>query len=408
MSVTILRLGHLGDGIADGPVYASRTLPGEVIAGEVVDGRIDAPKIVTPSPSRVAATCPHYRGCGGCHLQHASDGFVEEWKEGVVRAALAGQGLDAPIRGVSTSPPRSRRRASLHGRRLKSGAKVGFHGRASGAIVTISECLLLRPPILSAFPSFEALTVLAASRKSEVTLAVLETETGLDVALSEALPLDGERFTAASNIAEAHDLARLTWNREIVVERRPPMLHLGPARVVPPPGAFLQATAEGEAALLSAVSEAVGDAPRVVDLFAGCGTFPLPLAIRSEVHAVEGDAAMILTLDRAWRQTQGLKRITSETRDLFRRPLRPEELDRFDAAVIDPPRAGAEAQTAALARSNLRRIAAVSCNPVTFARDARILVDGGFRLEWVQVVDQFRWSPHVELAASFVRGHMRD
>lgn len=406
MTLTIARLGHHGDGIAEGPVYVARALPGEVVTGEIEGGRIARASIVTPSPDRVAAPCPHYRSCGGCDLQHASDAFVAGWKMDVVRQALAAQGLPAPIRGIATSPPRSRRRAVLHGRRLKAGALVGFHGRASGTLTAVPECHLLTPGIIAALPAIEALVGLAASRKAEVSLAVSETESGLHVALANALPLDAGRFAEAARMAGAADLARLTWNGEPAAERRPPRLRLGPALVVPPPGAFLQATAEGEAALQASILEAVGDAARVVDLFAGLGTFALALAKEAEVHAVEGDGALLRALDGGWRGASGLRRVTTEMRDLFRRPLLPDELVRCDAVVIDPPRAGAEAQTAQLAASRLPRIAAVSCNPATFARDARILTEAGFRLDWIDVVDQFRWSPHVELAAAFSRDHI--
>ena len=407
MRLTVERLGHHGDGIAPGPVFVPRALPGEVVEGEVDAGRMVQPKIVTPSPDRVAAPCPHYRTCGGCQLQHASDAFVADWKTGVVRTALAAQGLEAPVRGISTSPPRSRRRATLHGRRTKSGVIVGLHGRASGSLVAVPDCRVLTPAILAGLPALEAITGLAASRRSEVDLAVTDTESGLDVAVTGALPLTRETLPEAAQLAEAHDLARLVWNGEVVAERRPPILRIGGGTVPLPPGAFLQATREGEAALLSAVAEAVGEARRIADLFSGCGTFALPLSARGEVHAVEGDGALLSALDLGWRSAGGGKRVTTERRDLFRNPLRPDELDRFDAAVIDPPRAGAAAQTEALAASALSCIAAVSCNPVTFARDAKTLIDAGFRLDWVQVVDQFRWSPHVELAAAFHRNHIR-
>lgn len=407
MRLTVERLGHHGDGIAAGPVFLPRTLPGEVVEGDVDGGRMAQPKILTPSPERVSAPCPHYRSCGGCQLQHAADGFVADWKVGVVRAALAAQGVEAEVEGIATSPARSRRRATLHGRRTKGGTIVGFHGRASGVLVAVPDCRVLTPAIMAAFPALEALTALAASRKSEVDLAVTDTDSGLDVAVTGALPLARETLPEAVALAETHDLARLVWNGDVVAERRPPVLRIGAGTVPLPPGAFLQATKAGEAALLVAVTEAVGEARHVVDLFAGCGTFALPLSANAEVHAVEGEAALLAALDRGWRSAGGGKKVTTEARDLFRNPLRPDELSRFDAAVIDPPRAGAAAQTHALAASRIARIAAVSCNPVTFARDARTLVAAGFRLTRVQVVDQFRWSPHVELAAAFRRDHIR-
>lgn len=403
MRLTVERLGHLGDGIAPGPVFVPMVLPAEVVEGDVVNGRMTEPRIVTPSPDRVKPACPHYRACGGCGLMHASDDFVAGWKADVVRTALAAQGLDAPFRPVVTSPPHSRRRATLSGRRTKKGALVGFHGRASGMIVEIPGCRLLHPDLMAALPILAEVTTLGASRKGEVALTVTVTEGGLDLAVADGKPLDQSLFSALAVLAERADLARIVWNGEPVVSRRPAAQRFGAARVVPPSGAFLQATAAGEAALVGAVREAVGAAKRIADLFAGAGTFSLPLAERAEVHAVEGEAAMLAALDAGWRQATGLHRVTTEARDLFRRPLLPDELTRFDAVVIDPPRAGAESQARELAGSGVQVIAAVSCNPVTLARDARILSDAGFTMDWVQVVDQFRWSPHVELVARFSR-----
>ncbi|MDE3027293.1 MAG: class I SAM-dependent RNA methyltransferase [Paracoccaceae bacterium] len=403
MKVTIERLGHLGDGIAQGPIFVPLTLPGEVVEGDVVGNVIPAPKIITPSVDRVRAPCSHYRTCGGCGLQHATDGFVAAWKAEVVRAALLGQGLEAPMRPIATSPERSRRRAALAGHRTKKGVILGFHGRASDTVVSVPECHLLHPDLIAAFPALEALVLAGASRKSEVTLTVTKSDSGIDVAVTGGKPLDSALQLELGRLVEASGFARLTWDGEQVALRAPPYQRIGKVLVTPPPGAFLQATAEGAADLLAAVTEALGDSRNLVDLFAGCGTFSLPLSERAEVHAVEGDAAMTAALDRGWRGASGLKRVTTETRDLFRRPLLADELAQFDAAVIDPPRAGAEAQIAELARSAIPIIAMVSCNPVTFARDARILVNAGFHLEWVQPVDQFRWSPHIEIASRFVR-----
>ncbi len=405
MKLTIARLGHLGDGVADG-VFVPGALPGEVVEGEVAGGRMPAPRIVEPSSLRVRAPCPHYRACGGCQLMHARDGFVADWKVAVVRDALAAQGLQARFRPIATSPPRSRRRATFHGRRTKKGVVVGFHGRASESLVGVPGCLLVTPALIGALPALEEITALGASRKGELALTATETEGGADLAVTGGKPLDDGLRARLPAIAAGAGLARLTWDGEVVALRAAPVLRFGRARVAIPPGAFLQATAAGEAALLAAVDEAVAGARRIVDLFAGAGTFALPLAERAEVLAVEGDAALLSALDRGWRDAAGLRRVTAELRDLFRRPLLPDELGPYDAAVIDPPRAGAEAQIAEIARSALPAVAHVSCNPVTFARDARTLVQAGFRLDWVQVVDQFRWSPHVELAAAFSRRHM--
>lgn len=402
----ITRLGHQGDGIAAGPVFAPLTLPGEVVTGTLSGDRLQDTRILKPSVDRVAAPCKHYKACGGCQVMHASDSFVAEWKTEVVRSALTAQGIEAAFRPIQTSPPRSRRRVALSVKRNKNGATVGFHARASDTVIDIPQCQLVLPEILEALPMARAMAVAGASRKGEMTVHVTHTLGGLDVFVTGGKPLDGPLRMALASEVERYRLARLVWDDELVAQRQQPSQRFGQTLVTPPPGAFLQATAEGEADLLAAVTQAVGPANRVLDLFAGCGTFALPLARNSEVHAVESDAEMLKALDQGWRQTDGLKRVTTETRDLFRRPLMADELKRYDAVVIDPPRAGAEAQVRELAGTGMARIAFVSCNPVTFARDAKILLDAGYCLDWVQVVDQFRWSTHVELAAAFRASHM--
>ncbi len=403
LMITILRLGHHGDGIAEGPVFVPRTLPDEVVTGEIVQGRMDAPRILTPSPLRIKAPCPHYRNCGGCALQHAQAKFVTDWKEGVIRQALAAQGLSAEFRAPHISDLHSRRRASFSGRRLKRGALVGFHARASDVITPVPDCLILHPDLTAALPLLEELTARFGARKTTLSLSLTRSDAGLDLAVSGGKLLDDALRAELGQWAGQAGLARLAWEGEVIAQTQPPFHQIARAQITPPSGGFLQATKPAEQALQMAVSTAVGNAAQIVDLFAGCGTFTLPLAERAEMHAVEGDADMLRALDAGWRQATGLKRITHEARDLFRRPLLPAELKRFEAAVIDPPRAGAEAQTVALAASTIPRIAAVSCNPATFARDAKILVAGGYRLEWVQMVDQFRFSSHVELAAQFTR-----
>lgn len=397
-TLEIERLGHQGDGIAPGPVYVPGTLPGEVVEGEVVRGVMAAPRIVTPSVNRVKPPCPHARSCGGCQLQHARDDFTEGWKLDVVRRALEAQGLSTPIRGIVTSPPQSRRRAGFSVRRTKKGAQAGFHQKGSDTIVSIPNCQLLRPGLVAAIPMIEALALLGGSRKGELSVQVTDSETGLDVHVTGGKSVDTELRSALADLAREHDLARITWDDDSLA-RRPAFQRFGKAEVVPPPGAFLQATSEGEAALLAGVREALEGANRIADLFAGCGTFALPLAEKAEVLAVEGDKPMVAALDRGWRDAKGLKKVVSKARDLFRNPLLPDEMEKLGGVVIDPPRAGAEAQVAQIARAKVKRVAHVSCNPVTFARDTATLVAAGYVLDWVQVVDQFRWSTHVELVA---------
>lgn len=401
----IERLGRRGDGVAvcgDAQALAPLTLPGEDIEGKPEGGRIAAPRIVAASAQRVAAPCLHYRACGGCALMHGSDDFVAGWKLGVVGTALAAQGIAARVGMAHVSPPRSRRRAVLSGRRTKKGALLGFHRRGSDVVVDLADCMVLRPAIVAALPDLRRLVVMGGSRSAELALTVTETLAGLDVAVQGGKEMSADLFAQLAALARDAGWARLVWGDEPLL-LRPPELQFGAARVVLPPGGFLQATAEGEAALLAAVRAIVGDALRIADLFAGAGTFALPLAERAEVHAVEGLAAPLAALDAGWRAVPGLRRVTTETRDLARRPLLPDELARFDAVVIDPPRAGATAQAATLAESTVPLVAWVSCDPVTFARDARRMIEGGYAMGPVGVVDQFRWSPHVELTASFSR-----
>ncbi len=393
-------LTHLGMGrVSDGRSLLPRVLPGEEV-DVAQDGTV---RILTPSTDRVAAPCRHYKSCGGCAMQHATDSFVADWKKDIVAKALQARGLSPELRAIATSPAQSRRRAKLSGRRTKKGAMVGFHTRASDNLVEVPDCQLLTPALINSFPALEALTVLACSRKGEIDLTVTDATLGPDVLVTTDKELTSQLRVELAALANQHGLSRLVWNDEPVVTINPPAQDFDGTSVVPPPGAFLQATKHGEQALLAAVEEITQKAGRVVDLFAGCGTFTLPLAARAEVHAVEGEGAMLDALDRGWREGHELRRVTTEKRDLFRRPLEADELRHFDAAVIDPPRAGAEAQIQTLASSEIKTIAMVSCNPVTFARDAKVLVDAGFAMPWLQVVDQFRWSPHVEVVASFTR-----
>ncbi|QQA42841.1 class I SAM-dependent RNA methyltransferase [Pelagovum pacificum] len=387
-------LTHHGLGRAEDGTLIPRVLPGEEIEGE---------KIVTPSSDRVAPPCRHFRTCGGCSMQHASDAFVAAWKIGIVETALKARGIDGEIAGIETSPPRSRRRAKLSGRRTKKGALVGFHARGSDVLIEVPDCEILLPALRGLIPALEELTVAIGSRKGEIAYTVTDTLNGPDLHIHNAKPLDEELRRTLADFAQANDLSRLVLEDEQIVTRLPPVQQFGKAQVAPPPGAFLQATRQGETALKTRVLDTVLGAARVVDLFSGCGTFSLPLAERSEVHAVETFAPMLEALDKGWRHTQGIKKVTTEKRDLFRNPLDVSDLGRFDAAVLDPPRAGAEAQVREIADSDLTQVAMVSCNPVTFARDAQTLLDGGFKMGPITVVDQFRWSAHVELFAAFTR-----
>ncbi|MEO1551152.1 MAG: class I SAM-dependent RNA methyltransferase [Pseudomonadota bacterium] len=393
--IRIERLSQRGEGIA-GDVRVPFALPGE-------RWRTDPLTLLKPAPERVEAVCPVFGTCGGCAVQHANDSFVARWKEGQIQSALAAHGLSAPMRACATSPPATRRRASLHVRRTRKTVEIGFLQRASHVLVPLTGCPVLCPAIATRLEDLAQLGGFGASRQGLARLDVTATDAGLDVVLVPAKPLSPKALDDTLALARTLDLARLSLGEEVVFLSRPPVLRFDGIDVVPPPGAFLQATPQGEAALRADVAQIVGDATRVVDLFAGCGTFALPLARGAEVLAVEGAQDLLDALDRAWRGAHGLRRVVSLRRDLFRRPLLAAELKGVEVVVIDPPRAGGEAQMRELAASGVSRVASVSCNPVTFARDAKLLVEAGFSLDWVRMVDQFRWSPHVELTASFTR-----
>ncbi|MEL7097674.1 MAG: class I SAM-dependent RNA methyltransferase [Pseudomonadota bacterium] len=399
----IERLGAQGDGIAPGPVIAPRTLPGELVEGDAVDGRLETPRILQPSPHRVKPPCAHYKACGGCAVQHVSDELVADWKRGLVQHALEQHGVTAEVLAPVTSPAAGRRRVAISARRTKSGALAGFHGRKSDTIVDVKRCEVLDPALAPSFDIARHLARVGASRSAELSVLVTASLDGLDVAVTGGKPLDPEAQAELGLFCGAQGIARLAWNDEVIGLRHPPRQALGPAHVAPPPGAFLQATAHAQDVLQEAVVKAAAGVKSALDLFAGCGTFALPLAGQMRVHAVEGDTAMTRALEAGWRASPGLRPLTAEVRDLFRNPLLPDELQRFEIAVLDPPRAGAAAQIAALAQSAVPVIVYVSCNPGTFARDAMYLIGAGFDIGPVQPVDQFRWSPHVELVATFTR-----
>ncbi len=416
--VRIDRLGAQGDGIAgtaEGPLYVPFTVPGDEVEVERAPARRGAASrharliaVKRPGPARRTPPCPHFGTCGGCALQHLDTALYADWARGRIRAALGHHGLDAvPIAAPFIERPGSRRRLVLKAQVAGSRVNLGFRERRSHRLVDIRACPVARPSLLALFEPLRVLLaeILPSRGMAEVTLT--ETATGIDCLIAAAAPLDLARREALSALAVKQDIAALHWSDqgdlETVVLRRPPMMDFDGIAVPLPPGAFVQATAAGEAALRSAVLEWTAGARRIADLFSGIGTFALPLARHAAVHAVEGAKPLLEALDAGARRTGGLKRVTSEHRDLFRRPLLPHELESFDAVVLDPPRAGAPAQAQALARSSVPTVIAVSCNPNTFARDARILVDGGYELAAVRPVDQFLWSGQMELAALFRR-----
>jgi len=359
------------------------------------------------SSAALKPPCRHFGACGGCSFQDIPSALYEAGKHRRLSELLAANGLEAELRPLEAAAPRSRRRATLAATRTKKTLQLGYYARGTHVIVPVSECPLVVPEIERALPSLLHMVEGGLSRSARASIAATATETGLDISVESGKTIEDGRFRSGlAQRAAAGDFARLVWNGELVAKRRTPIVDLCGIKVAPPPGAFLQPTKEGERALTALVLEALGDARRVADLFAGCGTFAAAIARKAAVHAVEGEAAQLAALERAIHEQGpelGLKPVTWERRDLFKRPLLVSELAKFDAAVIDPPRMGAAAQCAELAKSLISRVALVSCNPSTFARDSKLLVEGGYRLQWVAPVDQFLWSEHVELVGLLLK-----
>jgi 23S rRNA (uracil1939-C5)-methyltransferase len=385
VSERIVRIAARGDGVTQSGRYVALAAPGDAV---------DAAGALTPGPHHATPPCRHFPECGGCQLQHVDDEAYRAYLVDRIAGALEAQGVAAPeIRPPHLSPPRSRRRATLKA----AGGAIGFNAAASHRIVDMRECHILRPELFALVAPLRRLL----TRRAEATLTLADQ--GVDLLLSGIAADDLAAAETLGEFAAEQRLARLAVDDgdgpQTLWEPVPVTVTLGGIAVGLPQGAFLQATADGEAALVAAVREAIGDAATVADLFAGLGTFALALDARVYAAEAARDSALAL---KAAAGAAG-RAVFVEHRDLYRRPLDVGELDRFDAVVLDPPRAGAEAQVEALAGSRAPHIAYVSCNPATFARDAKRLAAGGYRLDWVRPVGQFRWSVHVELAAAFAR-----
>lgn len=400
--VEIVKLGHAGDGVTADGLFIAGTVPGDVVrvAREGARGRLI--ELVEKGPARTAPPCGHFGICGGCALQHVTREAYLSWKRDLVVTALKQRGFaDVPVDEIVAVAPGTRRRASFKAQRSGDQTAVGFYEAGSRNLVDLRECPILVPELARLMPLLRRhiAGVLRAGETAELLATV--TDTGIDLALSLKRKREAFLLMELSSLAVALKLARLSWNGEDVAIAQPPSLRVGRFTVALPPGAFLQPTKEGEQMLQRFVLDAAEGARSVADLFAGCGTLALALAEHHAVHAVDSVAPQVDALLAAARQGRG--RVTGETRDLFRRPLFAAELARFDAVVLDPPRPGAMAQARALAQSKVAKVLYVSCNAASFARDARILADGGYSLERVRPIDQFLWSHHVELFARFSR-----
>lgn len=391
----IIRIAGRGDGLTADGRYIPLTAPGDAVRD---DGSIE------PGPHHVVPPCRHYPECGGCQLQHVDDVAYAAFLTHRIVAALHSQGLDAPeMRAPYLSPPQSRRRVGLRAERKGKRLLIGFSEEKSHRIVDMHQCEIMVPELFALVGPLRSLLVELVADKRAASVQMTLIDQGVDL-LIEKVAADGLRAAELlTSFAQEHGLARLSIDQGYGAEARwepePVTITLGGVPVPFPVGGFLQATADGEAALVAGVHEAIGDAGTVADLFAGLGTFALSLAGR--VLAAEGARDAVLALKAAAGRAQ--RPIFVDHRDLFRRPLMKDEIERFDAIILDPPRAGAREQSEALAHARIGRIAYVSCNPATFARDAKALIDGGWRLTWIQPVGQFRWSTHVELVSCFQR-----
>jgi 23S rRNA (uracil1939-C5)-methyltransferase len=401
-------VGHRGDGVAlagHEAIYVPYALGGETVEVTDVPGHHpDRRRLVNveiASPERITPFCRHFGVCGGCAVQHWEMERYRAWKHALVVEALHQAKLDCEVAPLIDAHGKGRRRITLHARMGTHGVlKVGYAAAATHDIIPIDRCPILDPALDGALEAAWALAEPLISAGKPLDIQVTASDNGLDVDIRGSGPLKPAMITALSHVAEKHRLARLTRHGELVLMRSAPTVAMGPATVALPPGSFLQATVAGEETLAELVKEHCGRAKHIADLFCGVGPFALRLATRARISAFDSDAAAIASLQKAAR-APGLKPIKAETRDLFRRPFVPQELRDFDCVVFDPPRQGAQAQAQKLAASQVRTVVAVSCNAATFARDARLLVDDGYRIETVTPVDQFRHTPHVELVARF-------
>lgn len=408
VEVEIVRVGARGDGVADtlgGALYVPYAAAGDIVEVEPGEKRGDGRegrlvRVVSPGPDRAEPPCRHFGTCGGCAMQHLAAPVYLAWKHERVAEALRRAGIEAEVQETVSVPPGSRRRVRYAFRSASGRMLAGFREARSARIVDLVECPVARPAVVGLLP---ALRAFLAKHAATGEVSVTEVEGGLDVVVYADHAPDLDLRLDVPDFCNASRIVRLAW---ATGKRTPePLLALKPAQVRfagvsvgLPIDAFLQPTSEGEAVLRETVNAAIPEGARVADLFSGCGAFALPLAAAGRaVHAVEGIAVQTRAIQRA------NPSVGTETRDLSRRPMRREELARFDAVILDPPRAGAAEQAVELASSVVPTVVYVSCNPATFARDARVLVEGGYRLGNVRPVDQFLWSHHVELAAVFTR-----
>ncbi|WP_291204461.1 hypothetical protein [Hyphomonas sp.] len=406
-SLTIQSVGAQGDGRAEEKgawVSVPFTLAGETVRVEGMGERLKLLEVLAPSPERARPACRHFGTCGGCTLQHMAPAPYAAFKREQILRTLRARGIEADVVDTWVTPAGSRRRAAFTARRMGKQVVVGFHARRSHELVALAECPVARSSIVAALPRLREIAGYLVDDKDGIGMLVTETASGLDLHITGlAKEVKALARAEAASAALRAGFARVSIEDADVLTERRPSLPAGGANLLPPPGSFLQASAEAEAEMERIVREHLKFAVHVADLFSGCGTFALRLAAEASVLAAEGNAAAIEALKESVRAAHGLKPVTAEVRDLFRNPYGAAELSRLGGVVLDPPRAGAAAQVAELAKSRVPKIAYVSCDPATLARDLRTLVDGGYRIVRIHPIDQFLWSAHVEAVALLER-----
>jgi 23S rRNA (uracil1939-C5)-methyltransferase len=406
--VVITRLGAKGDGLAEtlqGLLFVPYTLPGEKVRVQPSGERGMLKDVLEASPHRIAPFCPLFTRCGGCSAQHMGEDIYRDWKIASLTTALAHAGVKAPDPAFIAAHGKGRRRVTFHARKIENDKsnemRIGFMAAGSHHLIAIDACPVLEPELSESAPRLALNLAIMLGKTCDIQITV--TQAGFDIDLRGLGEMSEKRRAELIIRADQLDLTRLSLHGDIIVERRKPVIMMGHVGMVPPPGSFLQATTEGEDQISALVIKEASKARKALDLFAGCGPFTVRLAQKTAVHAVEYEAKSLIALEKAMKTVSGYKPVTTEKRDLFRRPMLLPELKPYDLVVLDPPRAGAQAQCAILARSQVPKIVFVACDASSFARDAKTLQEGGYRLETLTLVDQFRYSAHSEMVGVFYK-----
>ncbi len=409
LTLRVTELGRHCDGIASDGADGDRYFVGHVVPGELVrvraaGNRAELLEVIEPSPDRVAAFCQHYGKCGGCSAQHLGSRAYGDWKSDIITKALNNQGLEMAIDDLIDAHGDGRRRVTFHLQIQNGKVRAGFMQPRSRDLVEIVDCPILSPALKDTPKLVQALAQPFVNSVRQLDMALTETTNGVDCDIRGAETITYDMHVSLAQLADQWNLARITLDGVIELERHKPMLPVGAVAIPLPPGSFLQATTLGEDTLAGLVERELGTAKKVADLFCGVGPYALRFARQARVYAADSNQVAIAALGHGARHGVGLKQIDAEVRDLFRNPVFRDDLGSFDVVILNPARAGAQAQSEELAASEVPLVVYVSCDPATLARDARILVDGGFKLARLTAVDQFKYAAHIETVAVFRRG----